>query len=220
MEEIEKKEEIIEETPTEETLPEEEKPEETPEETEEQPEEKDIDYKKELETLESKKPKNELEKAKKALYFNSERLKELGGDPAEILGIKESVKETTDVSSVIKREFAERDARARASNDEEYKLIMWYVDNRNLDVEEAYILANKGKLQRSILEAKRGNPVYGKAFGGTKKETPVIANHPGADILARRGYKFNPQTKTYQAKYYEEYYDSTTKSWKSRKIQK
>ena len=183
-----------------------------------------IDFKGELEKLESgeKKPKSEKEKAERALHFNAERLRELGGDPASVLKIKapeEGETKTPDVREVVNEQFADRDARALAKSDDEYKVIMWYVTNRKLSVQDAYLLANKGRIQRSLIEAKRGQVDFGKPnIAGKKKPSGTIPKHPGEALLARRGMVFNPATKTYQGKYYEEFYDPTDKTWKSRKL--
>ena len=217
MEEETKKEEELEETP----------PEEEPQgnlEGEDEPKDEsaeDIDHKKELEELESKdKPKDEKEKARRALFFNAERARELGLDPAEVLNLKES-KETPEVSQVVQREFDVREAKSRAKSEDEFKLIMWYVDNRKLSVDEAYLLANKGRIARSGIEARRADVEPGKEpFSGRKETTGKVPPHPGAEMLQRRGYSYNPKTQTYQAKFYEEYYDAGTKSWVSRKLKR
>jgi hypothetical protein len=184
---------------------------------------KHIDFKKELEKVQEQ-PKSELEKAQRALHFNAERLKELGGDPADVLKLKKDEnKDNVDVSSAIKREFAERDARILAKSDDEYKLIMWYVDNKNVSIEEAHLLANKGRFVRSITEANRARVNYSKPDEGGRKitasEVPARSQEE-INLLARRGMMFNSKTKTYQGKFYEEYYDSATKTWLSRKLQK
>src|SRR3990167_2276603 len=86
---------------------------------------KDIDYKKELEELEGAKPeKSELEKARRALFFNAQRVAQLGGDPAEVLPKpKAEVKPETDVDKVIDLKFAEREARTLSKSEDEYQLI-------------------------------------------------------------------------------------------------
>jgi hypothetical protein len=228
--EDEKKEELEEETDTEEASPEDQKieSEESEEGSEEAKEEnKDIDFKKEFEELESKsKPKSELEKAQKALFFNAERLKELGGDPAEVLKIKPQEKQENgdDVKSLVSREFKERDARTLARGNEDlYKVIMWYVDNRKLDVDEAYLLANKGRIMRTVTEAKRAAVDYGKPdSGGRKIEKQTIPDRSPEDkaVLERRGLRFNPKTQSYQGKFTEEYYDTAEGTWKSRKLKR
>lgn len=219
MEDIEKKEEEKEEEQedagTEDTPPEDQK---KPDESDEDPE--GVYYEKELAKKEGeKKPKDEAEKARRALFFNAKRAEELGVDPAEVLGIKPKTEEGSDVNLVVKRHFDERDARSLSKSESEFKLIMWYVDNKGLSVEEAHLLANKGKIQRSAIEARRSVVEFGKpSFGGRKNDITDVPEHPGKDILERRGYKFNPKTKTYQATLYEEYFDQEEKVWKSRKI--
>ena len=195
------------------------------EEEKEDPKEEDVDHAKELERLETlTPPKSEREKAEKALHFNAERVKELGGDPATVLNFKpETPENANDPTAIIQREFKVRDARMKASSDEEFKHIMWYVDNRGLEVDEAHILANKGKIQRSVIEAKRGAVNFGRPEGGGRK---VVSNEvPDRSeeekrVLQDRGLRFNPKTKTYQGKIYEEYFDAESKSWQSRRIRR
>lgn len=201
-------------------------PEETPEtpETPEKEEGKDIDFEKELESLESgdKKPeRNELEKAKRSLHFNAERVKELGGDPSEILGKPKTDEKQGDVDSIIDSKFAERDARARAKSESEFKVIMWYVKNKGLSVDDAHMLANKGKILRSTSEFRRSQVDYSKDAGSGQKilrdEIPARSAQEVA-LLNRRGMQYDPKTKTYRGKYTEEYFDQTQKKWLTRKI--
>jgi hypothetical protein len=218
--EDENKEELETEDATEETSPEQQDT------SEEEKTEEDIDYKKELEVLETKQPSNrsEAEKASRALHFNAERAKELGLDPAEILGIKPAPKaEEVDLSSTIDRKFAERDVRALARTDDEFKLIMWYIDNRNLSVEEAHLLANKGRILRAASEGRRANVQFANPSGTERRvtQTTVPTRSPEEQaVLQRRGMQFNPKTKTYQGKYYEEFYNPSTESWESRKLRR
>ncbi len=183
---------------------------------------KDIDYKKELDNLEGSKQKpSELEKARRSLFFNAQRFAELGGDPAEILPKpKETKPEETDVKKVIEMTFAEKEARSLARNDDEYNLIMWRVKNQGLSVEESYLLANKGKFLKHDSEAKRAQVVYSPGGGaGQKVVTTEVPERSKEEVvlLQRRGLKFNPQTKTWQGKHTEEYFDSTSRSWLSRR---
>ena len=187
----------------------------------------DIDFNKELSDLEAKQPKSELEKAKKALFYNAQRLQELGGDPAEVIGIKKEIvadkpEATNDVHSEVEKEFIKRDARSLAKTDEEYKVIMWYVDNNKVSVEDAYLLAHKGRLMRTISEVQRAKGAIPSLGGGAGRKVggDIIPTHPGEEVLQRRGYKLDPKSKTWKGKFYEEYYDQATKSWKSRKLQK
>jgi hypothetical protein len=215
--EDENKEELETEEATEETSPEQ------LDTSEEEETEEDIDYKKELETLEKEKPpqRSEADKAKRALHFNAERAKELGLDPAEILGIKPKVEGEVDIDSQMDRKFAERDARQMATSDDEFKLIMWYMDNRALSLEEAHLLANKGRIKRAISEGKRANVRFANPSGTERRvtQTTVPTRSPEEQaILTRRGMTFNPKTKTYQGKFYEEYWDGS--EWASRKLKR
>ena len=204
-------------TPTPEENPEETQPEESEGETEDKPKEEDDDHKKNLEKLEGK-GKSELEKAERALYFTAQRLKELGGDPKNILGDKPKKEDSPD--TLIEKKFAERDARAMTKSESEYNLVMWYVNNKNLSVEDAYVVANKGKLQREIIEAKRGKVDYAPESNNEQAPKRVVPkrNPEEVSLLSNRGLHYNPKTQTYQGKFTEEYYDHDSKSWKSRKL--
>lgn len=198
----------------------------TPEESEEEPE--NIDYEAELNRLKEKEPQkekpSELEKAKKALYFNAERLKELGGDPEEILGKpkkKDVEPDTVDIDAKLERKFIERDVQAITESVAEYNLVMFYVD-KGLSIEDAHLLANKGKIKRAVDEAKRGNVAFGKVDNGTRIVTEIVPQRSATEqaLLQRRGLAWNPKTKTWQGKFTEEYYDKETKTWKSRKLKR
>lgn len=190
--------------------------EEQKEETPEEPEESD-GYEEQLEKVQ-KRERSELDKAKRALHFNAERLKELGGDPADVLGVKPQ--KNNDVESLLDKKFAERDARQMVKSESEFKLVMWYVENKGLSVEEAHLLANKDRFKRSIDEVKRANVVYSQAEGGKKVTKPKVPERTPEEVrlLASRGLNYNPKTQTYQGKYTEEYYNPETKNWESRKL--
>lgn len=182
----------------------------------------DIDFNKELEALEQKQeqPTGELEKAEKSLFFNARRVKELGGDPAKIIKPEQS-NEVTNVEALIDSKLNEEKARSLAKNDAEFKVIMWYVRNKGLSIQEAHILANKGRIERFASEIQRSNVTKSKGSGpGRRVEANTVPSRTQEEvnILSRRGLKFNPQTKTYQGKIYEEYW--TGSGWSSRKIQK
>lgn len=235
MEDNKKTEELEAEVDTEETSPESqqtesEETEDTEQESEEsEEEEQDIDFKKELEKVETTKPtRSEEEKAVYTLKRLAQRVKdEFGKDPATILNIKPKIekKETEDVESVVQnsmqKSFNERDARQLAKNEDHFKLIMHYVENNKLSVPDAYVLSMKGALLRKETEIKRGLVTFASPNGGSRKVVVAeIPRHPAEDLLIRRGLTFNPKTKTYQGKFTEEYYDTNDKTWKSRKISK
>lgn len=192
----------------------------------------DVDYAAELERLENGKAndtenssRTELDRAKKALFFNAKRIKELGGDPDEVLGKKkkDDVATGTDTEKLLDRKFAERDAKAMARNPDELKLIMWYVDNKGLSVEQAYILANEGRLRRTITEIQRSKvKPSGPSAPGRRVVTTTVPDRSPEEkvLLERRGLRFDPKSKTWKGKYSEEYYDPSTKRWQSRKLQR
>jgi len=201
-------------------------PEPTPEpEPEKEPEH--IDHKAELEKLKAndttpESKYSEEEKAKRALYFNAERAKELGIDPAEVLGIKpQDTSKTDDPRSIIREELAERDARALAESEEEFQHMKYYMD-RGLSVEDAHILANKGKLKRSIDEAKRGSVQFAKLPPTHRVERQDVPERSAEEqaVLQRRGLQFNPKTGTWQGRFTEEYWDQSEGRWVSRKLKR
>ncbi len=187
---------------------------------------KDIDYAAELarvKSTEQPKERTELEKAQRALHFNAQRLKELGGDPAEILGVKPVVKEAEPSAPVsradLERTFIERDARNLTESDAEFELTMHYVD-KGLSLEDAHLLANKGKIKRSVQEARRGNVAYAPATSTQKVTTERAPTRSPEEqaVLQRRGLSYNPKTGTWQGRFSEEYYDHEAKTWRSRKL--
>lgn len=93
---------------------------------------------------------------------------------------------------------------------------MWYVENKGLSVDDAYFLANKGKIKNANEEMKRiVKPPVGS--GGTAGQKPKVSNAPElpkqeAMILTRRGYKL-VKPGLYQAKYNQKRYDEKLKIW-------
>lgn len=193
--------------------------------TEESDESENIDYKAELERLQEGKEKpSELEKARRALFHNAERLKELGGDPEEIIAPKKKPKadEEPDVHSVVQQEFRKERVRGMVESEDEYKLVMFYIETNGLSEEDAYLLANKGKIKRATDEAKRANVSFGRP-GNTQRVIQDIVPERSPEeqaVLTRRGLSFNPKTKTWQGKYSEEYYDKSVNKWVARKLKR
>jgi len=168
-------------------------------ETEVEETEADIDFEKELEALEGKEEKKGYSEAEKAAYNAKkalERATELGIDPDTLLPKKTKVEkkvDTPDVETQIERKLAERDARTKAKSEAEFKVIMHYV-NRGLSVEDAHILANKGRLKRLGDEIERSNVRFGtQTTSGQKKpitKTPMLSDNDQKDLV-RRGFKKN-----------------------------
>lgn len=190
----------------------------------EETESKDIDFKKKAEELESiHKPKrSKLEEARFNLKKNAERLKELGGDPSEILETPK-VESEIETDYVTKNDLARLEARQLVKSDDEMRVVMWYVENKGLSVDDAYFLANKGKIKNANEEMKRiVKPPVGS--GGTAGQKPKVSNAPElpkqeAMILTRRGYKL-VKPGLYQAKYNQKRYDEKLKIWIDEKISK
>lgn len=209
-EELEPTPETQEETPAEESG-------ETPVE-ENQPESEDIEFN---EALEEKPQRSELDKAKFTARSVLARIGELGGDPAEVIAEHAGKgKPEQDIDARIDRKFAEQDVRKLSRSEAEFKAIMSWV-NKGLSVEDAHLLANKGKIKRSVEEIVRANearPGQGAGAGERVPQKKEMRQSAEAEArLAQRGLKLNPKTGTYRGQFTEEYFDGT--SWQSRKIQ-
>ena len=191
--------------------------EEESEEDESEEESEDVDHKKTLEELEGKEKPNKLEKAKRALFFTAKGVEELGGDPLEVLGLKEKKGDGDDLDTKIEKKFKEQEVKRLARTEDEFKVIMWYVTNQNLSVEDAHILANKGRLKSFASEVKRSDVIPPKGGTSSRKarteDVPKRADEE-VEVLRRRGLVFNTKTNTYQGKYTEEYWDG--EKWQSR----
>ncbi len=227
-EEINNEENLEETEESEETSPEthdESEEEESDEEESTEEESEDIDYKKRLEEeldKDDKSEKSELEKAQRALFFNAQRVKELGGDPNTVLGKPKKVEteENVDLDTKLELKFAERDLRARAKNEDHFKLMMFYVKEKGLSPDDAYFLSNRGSIERRETEIKRADVQYqttSSSHKGKSRQAPKLSAEEKA-LLERRGLKWNSKSQSYRGKYSETYYDHDEKKWKSRKL--
>jgi hypothetical protein len=159
---------------------------------------KDIDHKKELEGLKIKDSRTRQEQTAYNLKKNAERAKELGLDPAEVLGLKSDEEKTKGQGEVTKQDLAIMEARLEAKNltssPEELEHIMWYVENRGLSVEEAHLLANKGKVKTAISEMRRADVTSSKGSDSSGRKNvskPPELPKDVQSVLARRGFKLN-----------------------------
>lgn len=214
------------------TLPSEEKSEVNPE-VKPEGEPQDIDFKKEAErlaTITPPKPKRTpQEEAAFNLKKNAERAKELGVDPNEVLGI-ESKDEGAQGEFVTKDDFAENFARTLVSSEDELRVVMWQYRNGirrsgniHEDIENAHLLANKGRLKNTFAEMKRKvmpPSGAGESSGQIPKETtaPELSRDQHA-ILLRRGYKL-VKPGLYQARFNQRRYDPDTRTWVDERISK
>lgn len=199
---------------------------------ESQEEVKDIDFEKELENLaKEEQPRDELAKAlharqktAKDLSFLDKRIKDLGGTVEE-----PTIVEKPDTSRFVtvddlKLLQAEGEVSKYAKSDAEKKVILWYVKNKGLSVEDAYLIANKGRILRSQSELKRaeGATPSSASFGGQKEKKPIAPDRSPEDqaVLTRRNLSFDPKTGTWKGKYSEEYYDQEAGRWLSRPLKR
>lgn len=124
-----------------------------------------------------KKPKSEAEKAKDNLFFNAKRVKELGMDPAEILGIKNQEHKSADdindddkpvtlgMFKKMQQENATKTALQLADdipNETERELTRYYLENRIVpsgdpaqDLADARGMVNSKKNAQILEEANR-----------------------------------------------------------------
>ena len=169
----------------------------------------EIDFKKELELLEKKPQRSELEKALYTRQQIDKRIQELGGKPLESKKDEEEY--------VTKKDLAKLEAKALAKSDEELNLIMWWMENKGLTAEDAYFMANKGRLKQTFEEIKRANvkPVSRGTGAGQRpalKEVPALPPET-QKVLERRGFKFNSQTKEWEAKFNKMRFDKIKNAW-------
>ena len=203
---------------------------------EEEDDEEDIDFEEELENLGGDKPKKtELEKAERALHFNAEQVRKLGGDPTKILKPK---KEETppappappaDARFVTRDDLDKRDLLAElrklARTDAEYQVLVHHSEhsikltgNPAKDAESAYLIAHKGKIKRSFDEIRRAGfsrPAPGSPPGHRPPSKPVAAVQLTSDeqsTLRRRGFKLQADG-SWVGKHYTMKYDAVKKGW-------
>ena len=200
--------------------------------------EKDIDYKKELEDLEGKKPRSELDKAKFSAKSTLKRIAELGGDVNEVLGdfvqkkkVEDDDKEddkfaTKDEFNSLVRNQVIAHARTLVGSEDELKLVLWHLDNSIVktgntveDLENAHILANRGKIKRTMQEIARANGAkdgaHGPSGAGQRTLDKKVPDMPQAtqNILRQRGFTPNPKTGEWEAKFTKVVYNDEKKSW-------
>lgn len=200
-------------------------------------EEGDIDFEKELAVIENggkppaaapKEPKTELEKAKRALHFNAKRFKELGGDPSEVLGtppVPPVVVPPADNTFATKEDLAEQEAGKYARTDAERKVVMHHYrtsikqsGNIVTDIQNAYLIAHKGKIVRSFEEIRRGanvrpmiaTPPGRKQPAGAQKSPEL--SRPEQSIMRARGFAMKPDG-SWESKRYVMKYDPVKKDW-------
>jgi len=203
---------------------------------EEEEDEEDIDFEEELKNLQPPAPpapdsKKELEKAEKSLFFNAQQVKKLGGDPSKVLAGEAPIapKPVEGAEFVSREDFVETEFAKIAKSEAERKVLMHHykysiqkTGNLAADMENAYILANKGKIQRSFSEIRRGalaRPAPGSPPG---RRAPAAQAVPALtadeqNTLKRRGYKQQPDGSWKGKRYIQRFVQD--KGWIQEKIQ-
>ncbi len=189
-----------------------------------------IDFKKQADELENKgsKPKRSpQEEAVFNLKKNAERVKELGIDPSEALGLEPKEPAAPSNPSYVTKEdldtkLAEQEVDKLTSDPDEKRVIMWRVRNQGLTVKEAHLLANQGRLQNTLEEMKRGavKPPIGAGDTAGQKPRPQTTAELSREehsLFVRRGYKLI-KPGLYQAKFNQYRFDETSKGWVAEKI--
>lgn len=206
---------------------------------EEDEEEEDIDFEKELAAIENggtppappatppAKSRSELEKAERALHFNAKRFKELGGDPSKVLGAPPAPPPPppADSSFATKEDLAEQEAAKYARTDAERKVIMHryrtgIIKTGNVveDIQNAYLLAHKGRIVRSFDEIRRGaavRPMVATPPGRKPPAGPAKApelSRADQGIMKSRGFVKN-QDGSWESKRYKMTYDPAKKAF-------
>lgn len=187
-----------------------------------------IDFEKELENLESggapttppgvtprKSKDEELKQAEYTLKSTAKRIKDLGGDPTKVITTESPVTPPTpetpalDTSNfVTKDDLAVQKARELAKSEGEFRVMMWYVRNKAMSVEDAHFLANKNKFKKVAAEINRANGVTpSKGGGGPGQDRPIDTKSKAPELptidkqrLAASGMVWNEQAQAYIGK--------------------
>jgi len=201
---------------------------------EEEEDEKDIDFEKELKDLEGTPPVapsryTELEKAERTLFFNAKRLRVLQPKDPATPPARAARDEEVDNRYVTKDDLAEQEAEKLSTTEAQRKVIMHHYQNSivksgniKADIENAFYIANKGRIRRSIDEIRRAQDVRPTAASGPGRRpaaTPRVPQLSSGDqaTLRRRGFKPNADG-SWEAKRYVMKF-SPGKGWVTEKKQ-
>lgn len=181
--------------------------------------------------------RTQLEKAEYTARSVLNRVAALGGDPTKVVKdfIPEREEKTTaggftrnDAEDFFNTKLAEQQARALAKSDKEFNAIMSWVKEKGLSVEDAHLLANRGKVKQAESEMQRAEEATASSTAvspGIKARTSKTPQLPleTQQVLRRRGMK--PEGDKWVGKVTEMVYAPTDPSansigWVTRKIQK
>lgn len=172
--------------------------------------------------------RTELEKATFNLKSNLKRVKDLGGDPATILGEEIPAKtepQTLDTSEfVTKKDLLKTEAERVAKSPAELKLILWYVNNKGMSVEDAHFMANKNRIKKTLGEVGRSEGLVhaapGAGAGNRPAEKPEVPDLPQSEKsrLLAAGMIYDPAKMAYVGKKVQHKYDPVSKTWTTVKL--
>lgn len=200
----------------------------------------DIDFEKELEALAPPaKPEEEapdkqltpLQRAERALFFNAEEVKKLGGDPSKVVKpapvapVIPVEQPAPFADNVTKDDLAEIEAGRLSRSDAERKVLMHHykfsiqrTGNIGADLENAYMIAHKGRITRSFDEIRRASYSRPSPGGGPGRKQPVAPikapelHSSEKAIMARRGFTMKSNG-SWESKRYIMNYDTKQKRW-------
>lgn len=211
---------------------------------EDEDDDKDIDFDAEAKALEEQRPpvpapanSTELEKATRSLHFNAKRVRELGGDPTKVIAPPANNEERApaplDTSNfVTKDDKALEEARKLGRTDSEIAVIMHRYNNSIKksgdpvkDIENAYMIAHKGRIQRSFAEIRRGSfarPTPGTPPGRRPRaedaRTPELSSSD-QQVLINRGF-VKQADGSWESKRYRMFYSTERKGFIEEKKRK
>ncbi len=203
--------------------------------------EQEVDFDKELQDLESggapvpaapKSGKTKEEELSQAIYTGksvAKRIKALGGDPSDIIADEAPVTPAPEAPApmdtskfVTKDDLASIEARKLARTEGEYKVIMWWVANKGLSVDDAHLMANKGRIKKTLSEINRAKDAIASNGGGgpgspqpTDPAIPEISEQD-KQRLAASGMIWDPAQKAYVGKRVMYAFDG--KAWNTKRI--
>lgn len=191
----------------------------------------DVEFENELNKLESspkpgKPARSELEKATFAANSILKRVKDLGGDPAKLVSGEVPIVEKPAVDTsefVTKADLAEQRASALAKSPGELKVIMWWVKNKGMSVEDAHFMANKGRITKLVGEVARSQGAIPSLGGGAgerpvdKTDAPELSEGEKTKLL-QSGMKWVPEKKAWVGKKVQQRWNEATKQWVTERV--
>lgn len=187
---------------------------ETTEETEDESGEENVDYKAELGKLQ-KQVAGDAYKYRKTNREETEETDDEEDKPITAKQLKEVLTENTaQTVSRIKKEQIETEVRSRARNEDEAELALHHLEttlrggtgNTNEDIDNAFALANKGRMREVVKEVNRAiesskrkgtGDVQSRKIAQEQKDKAPTPSPSDAKMIERYKLVYNPKTKGY-----------------------